>query len=65
VTRTASSTSPEFDRLLLEAIEIAGRIYDRLADGIWPEGLRWGDVGDMAEAVRELRAVSDRAFGEG
>ena len=61
----ASSASPEFDRLLLEAIEIAGRIHDRLADGIWPEGLRWGDVGDMAQTVRELRAVSDRLFAEG
>ena len=39
---TASSASPEFDRLLLEAIEIAGRIHDRLADGIWPEGLALG-----------------------
>ena len=62
---TASSATPEFDRLLLEAIEIAGRIHDRLADGEWPEGLRWGDVGDMAEAVRELRAVYDRLFAEG
>jgi hypothetical protein len=61
----ASSASPEFDRLLLEAIEIVGRIHDRLADGIWPEGLEWGDVGDMAEAVRGLRAVSDRLFAEG
>ena len=65
MTRTASSTSPEFDRLLLEAIEIAGRIHDRLADGLWPDGLRWGDIGDMAETVRELRAVSDRLFVEG
>ena len=62
---TASSASPEFDRLLLEAIEIAGRIHDRLADGLWPEGLHWGDAGDMAEAVRALRAVSDRLFAEG
>jgi hypothetical protein len=62
---TASSASPAFDRLLLEAIDIAGRIHDRLADGEWPEGLRWADVGDMAEAVRELRAVSDRLFAEG
>ena len=62
---TASSASPEFDRLLLEAIAIAGRIHDRLADGEWPEGLRWGDVGDMAEAVRALRAVADRLFAEG
>ena len=37
---TASSATPEFDRLLLEAIEIAGRIHDRLAEGHWPEGLR-------------------------
>ncbi len=62
---TASSATPEFDQLLLEAIAIAGRIHDRLADGEWPEGLRWGDVGDMAEAVRALRAVSDRLFAEG
>ena len=62
---TASSASPEFDRLLLEATDIAGRIHDRLADGIWPEGLRWADVGDMAEAVRQLRSVSDRLFAEG
>jgi hypothetical protein len=40
-------------------------VLRRLADGIWPEGLRWGDVGDMAEAVRELRDVSDRLFAEG
>jgi hypothetical protein len=32
---------------------------------MWPEGLRWGDVGDMAETVRGLRAVSDRLFAEG
>jgi hypothetical protein len=50
---------------LLEAIEIAGRIHERLADGMWPEGLRWGDVGDMAQTVRELRAVSDRLFRRG
>jgi hypothetical protein len=62
---TASSASPEFDRLLLEAIDIAGRIHDRLADGEWPEGLDWCDVGDMAETVRDLRAVSDRMFTEG
>jgi hypothetical protein len=62
---TASSASPEFDRLLLEATDIAGRIHDRLADGIWPEGLEWGDVGDMTETVRALRAVSDRMFAEG
>ena len=62
---TASSANPEFDRLLLEAIEIAGHIHDRLADGEWPEGLRWGDVGDMVETVRGLRAVSDRLFAEG
>ena len=62
---TASSASPEFDRLLLEAIDIAGRIHDRLADGEWPKGLEWGDVGDMAEAVCALRAVSDRLFAEG
>ncbi|MGD8684461.1 MAG: hypothetical protein PVG27_10965 [Chloroflexota bacterium] len=63
--RTASSATPEFDRLLSEATETAGRIHDRLADGIWPEGLRWGDVGDMTETVRDLRAVSDRLFAEG
>ena len=62
---TGTSASPEFDRLLLEAIDIAGRIHDRLADGAWPEGLRWGDAGDMAETVRALRAVSDRMFAEG
>ena len=62
---TASSATPEFDQLLLEAIAIAGRIHDRLADDMWPEGLRWGDVGDMAETVRDLRAVSDRLFAEG
>ena len=65
MTRTASSATPEFDRFLLEAIEIAGRIHDRLADGEWPEGLRWGDVGDIAETVRDLRAASDRLFAEG
>ena len=62
---TASSATREFDRLLLEAIEIAGRIHDRFADGMWPEGRRWGDVGDMAKTVRDLRAVSDRLFAEG
>ena len=35
---TASSATPEFDRLLLEAIDIAGRTHDRLADGAWPDG---------------------------
>jgi len=62
---TASSASPEFDGLLLEAIDIAGRIHDRLADDEWPEGLDWGDIGDMAQTVRDLRAVSDRLFAEG
>ncbi len=65
MTRTrASSASLEFDRPLLEATEIAGRIHDRLAAGAWPEGLEWGEVGDMAETVRGLRAVSDRMFAE-
>ena len=62
---TASSATPQFDRLLLEAIEIAGRIHDRLADGLWPDGLRWGDAGELAETVRELRVVSDHIFAEG
>ena len=64
-TVTASSASAEFDRLLLAATEIAGRIHDRLADGEWPAGLDWGDVGDMAATVGGLRAVSDRMFAEG
>ena len=64
-TVTATSANAEFDGLLLEAPEIAGRIHDRLADGEWPAGLDWGDVGDIAATVQGLRAVSDRMFAEG
>ncbi|MFO7533901.1 MAG: hypothetical protein R6W93_15700 [Candidatus Limnocylindrales bacterium] len=64
-TPTATSASAEFDRLLAEATDIAGRIHDELANGQFPAGLHWGHVGDMAETVRELRDVSDRIFAEG
>lgn len=60
-----TAASHDFDRLLAEAIDIARRIADELADGELPAGLDWGDVGDMAETVKGLRAVSDRVFAEG
>jgi len=60
-----TSASEEFDRLLAEATAIAMRIAHELADGAFPKGLDWGHVGDMAETVRGLRAVSDRMFAEG
>ncbi len=60
-----TSASETFDRLLIEAIDISGRIATELADGQFPPGLHWGHVGDMAETVKGLRAVSDRMFAEG
>ena len=60
-----TSADAEFDRLLAEATSIATRIAHELADGEFPEGLHWGHVGDMAETVQGLRAVSDRMFAEG
>ena len=62
---TGTSTSEEYDILLGEAIAIASRIDHQLADGEFPKGLEWGNVGDMAETVKQLRAVSDRLFAEG
>ncbi|MFV2062328.1 MAG: hypothetical protein ACC726_02300 [Chloroflexota bacterium] len=61
----ATSANEAFDRLLDEATTIASRIATELADGEFPRGLDWGDVGDMAETVRGLRDVSDRMFAEG
>jgi hypothetical protein len=60
-----TSADEAFDRLLAEATAIATRIAHELADGAFPEGLDWGHVGDMAETVQGLRAVSDRMFAEG
>ncbi len=60
-----TSASEAFDSLLIEAIDISGRIATELADGQFPPGLHWGHVGDMAETVKGLRAVSDRMFAEG
>lgn len=62
---TGTSASEAFDRLLAEAIDISGRIALELANGQFPAGLHWGHVGDMAETVKGLRAVSDRMFAEG
>jgi hypothetical protein len=61
----ATSANEAFDRLLTEATAIARRIATELADGEFPRGLDWGAVGDMAETVKGLRAVSDRMFAEG
>jgi hypothetical protein len=61
----ATSANETFDQLLAEAIEVSGRIATELADGQFPRGLDWGDVGDMAETVRGLRDLSDRMFAEG
>jgi hypothetical protein len=60
-----TSASEAFDSLLIEAIDISRRIATELADGQFPPGLHWGHVGDMAETVKGLRAVSDRMFAEG
>jgi len=61
----ATSANEAFDRLLDEATAIASRIATELADGEFPRGLDRGHVGDVAETVRGLRAVSDRMFAEG
>jgi hypothetical protein len=50
---------------LIEATALAYRMAEHLAHDSWPEGLNWGHVGDMAETVKGLRAVSDRMFAEG
>ena len=60
-----TSASADYDRLLTEATAIAYRIAEELANGEFPKGLNWGNVGDMAETVRGLRQVSDRMFAEG
>jgi hypothetical protein len=60
-----TSASADYDRLLIEATAIAYRIAEQLANGEFPKGLDWGNVGDMAETVKGLRAVSDRMFAEG
>jgi len=60
-----TSANADFDRLLMEATAIAYRIAEHLANDSWPQGLSWGHVGDMAETVKGLRAVSDRIFAEG
>ena len=60
-----TSASADFDRLLIEATALAYRMAEHLANDSWPEGLNWGHVGDMAETVKGLRAVSDRMFAEG
>jgi hypothetical protein len=59
------SPSDDYDRLLIEATAIAYRIAEQLANGEFPKGLDWGNVGDMAGTVKALRAVSDRMFAEG
>ena len=60
-----TSASADYDRLLIEATAIAYRIAEELANGEFPKGLDWGNVGDMTETVRGLRQVSDRMFSEG
>lgn len=60
-----TSASADYDRLLIEATAIAYRIAEQLANGEFPKGLDWGNVEDMAETVKGLRAVSDRMFAEG
>ncbi len=60
-----TSVTDDYDRLLIEATAIAYRIAEQLANGEFPKGLDWGNVGDMAETVKGLRVVSDRMFGEG
>jgi hypothetical protein len=62
---TGTAASERFDKLLTEATALAYRIADELANGAFPKGLDWGDVGDMAETLAGLRRVSDRMFKEG
>ena len=64
-TTVGTSASADYDRLLTEATYIAYRIAEQLANGEFPKGLDWGNVGDMAETVKGLRQVSDRMFVEG
>jgi len=60
-----TSVTEEYDLLLIEAMAISARIANELANGQFPAGLRWGDVGDMTETIKALRHVSDRMFAEG
>jgi hypothetical protein len=67
-TRTETAAQA-YARNLRAARELANRIDDHLTElelgNDRPADLDWGDVGDMAETVTGLRAVSDRMFVEG
>ena len=65
-------TAPQaYKRTLQTAREHADRIADLLSEmeqelgTELPAHLHWGHVGDIAETVNGLRAISDRMFHEG
>jgi hypothetical protein len=63
--RTASSTTPEFDRALHVALGIAQSIALALGDGEWPAGLEYGNAEELEELGRSLEAIEARMFGRG
>ena len=62
---TNEPAADAYGRCRSDATAIAARIAEHLGTGPWPVGLDWGHVGDMAETLKDLRAVSDRMFAEG
>ena len=69
MTTRTETAAQAYERNLKTARELANRIADHLAElelgNDRPAGLHWGHVGDMAETVNGLRAISDRMFHEG
>lgn len=69
MTTKTETAAQAYARNLRAARELANRIADHLTElelgNDRPEGLHWGNVGDMAETVAGLRVVSDLMFGEG
>ena len=68
---TTETAAQAYKRTLQTARELADRIADLLSEmerelgtGL-PAHLHWGHVGDIAETVNGLRAISDRMFHEG
>ena len=68
---TTETAAQAYKRTLQTARELADRIADLLSEmerelgTDLPAHLHWGHVGDVAETVNGLRAISDRMFHEG
>ena len=66
---TSETAAQAYKRTLQTARALADRIADLLSDLAigteLPAHLHWGHVGDIAETVNGLRAISDRMFHEG